>query len=367
MTADSWQEWPHNRWAYQRIDDVLRTVTIPHGGTVMELTDGEPLDVDGIDSVLEAQCADGLIVLRGREVVLERYLNGMTPGTRHLLQSVTKSICSAVLSPFVTGGLIDVRTPIGAYVPELRGSAFEDALVQHALDMTVAVGYDETYDDPESDVNRHDRASGWKAPREDDSHSIPEFLATLRQTGEHGRTWQYCSANTDVLAWVLEVVSGRRFTDLWADFWPLMGAEHDALMTVDADGFSLASGGGCVTLRDLARFGRLFLEGGRGAAGEQVVPQEWVDDVRWGVSPGVDYAELPESMQAHGSYRDQFWRPGDDHGCFFGVGIYGQYVWVNPSTDVVVAKLSSLPHADDTSAFEDSRALLHRLSLLAAG
>jgi CubicO group peptidase (beta-lactamase class C family) len=365
MTADSWQEWPHNRWAYQHIDEVLRTVRIPHGGTVLELMDGAPLEVEGLDSELEALSTDGLIVLRGREVVLERYFNGMTPATPHLLQSVTKSVCSAVLSPFVAGGLIDVRTPIGAYVPELRGSAYEDALVQHALDMTVAVAYDETYDDTDSDVNEHDRASGWKAPRTGGSGSIPEFLATLQKNGEHGRRWHYCSANTDVLAWVLESVTGSRFTDLWAAFWPRLGAEHDALMTVDVDGFSLASGGGCVTLRDLARFGRLFLEGGVGATGDQIVPEEWVDDVRWGVSPGVDYSGLPESMQAHGSYRDQFWRPGDDHGCFFGVGIYGQYVWVNPATDVVVAKLSTLPAADDTDAFETTRVLLDRLSTLA--
>ena len=367
MTADSWQEHPHNRWAYQHIDEVLRTVTIAHGATVLELFQGEPLEVDGLDDELEASSTDGLVVLRGREVVLERYLNGMTPGTPHLLQSVTKSMLSAVFSPFVAGGLIDVLAPVGAYVPELRASAFGDALVQHTLDMTVAVAYDETYDDPDSDVNRHDRASGWKAPRPGDAGSIPEFLASLPTNGEHGRRWQYCSANTDVLAWVLENVTGRRFTDLWGDFWPRLGAEHDALMTVDADGFSLASGGGCVTLRDLARFGRLFLERGQGATGDQIVPEAWVDDIRWGVSPGVDYSGLPESMQAHGSYRDQFWRPGDDHGCFFGVGIYGQYVWVNPATDVVVAKLSSLPHADDTEAFETTRTLLDRLSTLAAG
>ena len=136
-------------------------------------------------------------------------------------------------------------------------------------------------------------------------------------------------------------------------------------MTVDADGFSLASGGGCVTLRDLARFGRLFLERGQGATGDQIVPEGWVDDVRWGVSPGVDYSGLPESMQAHGSYRDQFWRPGDDHGCFFGWGIYGQFVWVNPATDVVVAKLSTQRTADDAQVAHDNHALLDRLSTLA--
>jgi CubicO group peptidase (beta-lactamase class C family) len=141
-----------------------------------------------------------------------------------------------------------------------------------------------------------------------------------------------------------------------------MGAESDALATVDDEGFVLASGGVCVTLRDLARFGRLILDGGVGPSGEQVVPTAWIDDVRHAVVEGVDLSALGIPG---GGYRDQFWRSGDEHGCVFGVGIYGQFVWMNPQTDVVVAKLSSLPDADDPTVFEAHRALLDRLSVLA--
>jgi CubicO group peptidase (beta-lactamase class C family) len=366
MTADSWQEWPHNSWAYQHIDEVLRTKTISRGaGPVLELAGGDQWDLPGLHDELEALCTDGILVLRGREIVVERYLNGMTPATRHLLQSVTKSMVGAVVGRFIDRGALDPSALCSAYVPALTGSAYADATLQQALDMLVAVVYDETYQDHEAEICRHDRASGWRAPREGETGAIREFLTTLQRRGEHGRTWQYCSANTDVLAWVLEEASGLTLPELLSqELWAPMGAEHDALMTVDADGFSLASGGGCVTLRDLARFGRLFLEAGVGADGSQVIPRAWIDDVASGESPGADFSPMPPDMGSSARYRDQVWRTGDEHGCYFGVGIFGQYVWINPSTDTVVAKLSTLPDADDPAAFMAHRALLDRLSSL---
>ena len=366
MTADSWQEWPHNRWAYQHIDEVLTTATVSRGsGPVWALSGGDSLELPELERELEGLSTDGLLVIRGREIVVERYLNGMTPSTRHLLQSVTKSMCGVVVGRLVEAGTIDVSAPLSVYVPALRGSAYADATVQQALDMTVAVEYDETYQDPESEVSRHDRSSGWKAPREGESGTISDFLTTLRKNGEHGRVWQYCSANPDVLAWVLEEVSGLRFPELWSrELWAPMGAEFDSFMTVDSDGFSLASGGGCVTLRDLARFGRLFLEDGVGADGSQVIPRSWIADVMNGRDSHADFTTMPASMGSNAAYRDQVWRTGDDDGCFFGVGIYGQYVWINPATDTVVAKLSSAPEADDEAAFDAHRGLLERLSTL---
>src|SRR4029079_7835605 len=103
LTADSWQESPHNRWAYHHIDEVLRTRPIPRGdGPVLELTHGAPLDIPGPgDGELEASRTDGLLVLHGRAIRFERYLNGMRPDSRHLLQSVSKSMTSAVLGQYV--------------------------------------------------------------------------------------------------------------------------------------------------------------------------------------------------------------------------------------------------------------------------
>jgi CubicO group peptidase (beta-lactamase class C family) len=364
ITADSWQEWPHNRWAYHHIDEVLETRTVGRGtGPLLELPYGEPLDTPGLDERLVASHTDALLVLHGREIRLERYLNGMTPESRHLLQSVSKSMTSAVFGRYVASGEIDVTAPVSQYVTALSGSAYDDATVQQTLDMTVAVAYDEAYADPQSELQTHDRASGWRAPHPGDPSGIKEFLTTLRKDGEHGRAFQYCSANTDVLAWILEGVTGRPLHGvLSTDLWAPMGAEFDALATVDSEDFVLASGGVCVTLRDLARFGRLVLDHGT-VDGREVVPRAWIDDVRGGGSPATGLDAMPP-WHAGGSYRDQFWVTGDEHGCFFGAGIYGQCVWMNPQTDTVVAKLSTFEEADDDQVFADHVELVHSLSQL---
>ena len=185
LTADSWQEWPHNRWAFQHIDEILSTAVVPRGdGPLVELGDGDPLDPPGLDAELAACCTDGLLVLRGHEIRLERYLNGMTRETRHLLMSVSKSVTSAVFGRFVARGEIDVREPVARYVAALEGSAYGDATVQQTLDMTVAVAYDEAYHDPQSAVQRHDRSGGWRAtPRRCAAGAFCRRLALRPLTG----------------------------------------------------------------------------------------------------------------------------------------------------------------------------------------
>ena len=363
MTLHDWQASPHNRWSFQHVDELVPSVEISRGsGPSLELLDApSALDVE-LDEFLLRSYTDGLIVLHGRQVLVERYLNGMTPSTRHLLQSVSKSMCAAVFGRFVEGGLVAVGEPVASYLPELADSAYGDATVQQVLDMTVAVHYDEEYTDPDSEVQTHERVGRWRTPLPTDPASTYAFLATLGKAGEHGRSFVYCSANTEVLAWILERVSGRPFTELLQDhLWSQLGAQHDASVTVDAARFPMASGGISVTLRDLARFGRMLLDAGRGPDGVEVVPPAWIDAIR----AGGDVAAAAEAMKdvhPRGSYRNQFWITGDSHGCFYGVGIYGQYVWMDPTADVVIAKMSSLPRADDEVDWAEHVAFFGRLS-----
>lgn len=363
MTLHDWQSSPDNRWSFQHVGELVPSVEISRGTAptleLLDVTSRVELEVDGF---LPESFTDGLIVLRGRDVLVERYLNNMTPSTRHLLQSVSKSMCAAVFGRYVDAGLIAVDEPVAYYVPELTDSAYGDASVQQVLDMTVAVQYDEEYTDPTSEVQTHERVGRWRTPLATDPADTYAFLATLRKSGDHGRTFSYCSANTEVLAWILERVSGRPFAELLhTDLWSLLGAQHDASVTVDAAGFPMASGGISVTLRDLARFGRVILDAAQGLGGSRPIPPTWVVDIR----RGGDAAAAAESMAAvhpHGSYRNQFWVTGDSHGCFYGVGIYGQYIWMNPATDVVIAKLSSLPRADDQTDWAEHVAFFDRVS-----
>jgi CubicO group peptidase (beta-lactamase class C family) len=116
----------------------------------------------------------------------------------------------------------------------------------------------------------------------------------------------------------------------------------------------------CVTLRDLARFGHLMLNGG-GVDGARVTPSAWVahsrsDNTRL-MSDGAFKAAYPR-----GFYADKWWHTGDERGTFYGVGIYGQYVWIVPDSGLVFAKLSSLPHALEPSMTAEHHRMFRSLT-----
>ena len=211
---------------------------------------------------LEQTYTDAFLVLRGSEVVAEYYRAGFSPDARHLLMGVSKSLCGTVVGALVDAGRIDPARPVTDYVPELAGSVYDGPSVQHVLDMQIGIDYNEDYVDAASEVQTHDRSAGWRTRRDGDPADTYEFLSTLRGDGSTG-VFQYCSANTDVLAWVVERVTGLRYAEaLSTRLWSKLGADRDATITVDPAGFGSANGGVSCTARDLARVGRMMLDGG---------------------------------------------------------------------------------------------------------
>lgn len=373
VTLANWQSAPFNRWAFQHVSEIVPSAVVPRGpgpATVLDVAEGAldpgtvvtPWGLLDLDGWLAATYTDGLLVLHGHQVVLERYANGLTPDRRHLLMSVSKSLCGAVTSRFVDRGDVELAATVGHYVPELAHSAFGDATLRQMLDMTAAVEFNEDYHDPASHVQAQDRALNWRPQRPGDPTNSYDFLVGLEKDGLHGERWRYCSATTDALAWVLERVAGRRYADILTDeLWSRLGAEQDALVTVDLAGYAVANGGVSTTLRDLARFGRLVLDGGR-----DVLPPAWLDELRRGGDTGPARGTVLQLLHPEGSYRDHFWLTGDDHGSFYGVGIFGQYLWLDPVADVVIAKFSSQPMATDpaqsSAQFAGFRALVAALA-----
>src|SRR5262249_56338643 len=128
-------------------------------------------------------------------------------------------------------------------------------------------------------VATYERVYLWRPP---DGWPVPEdaiaYFAALRNDGPHGGPFRYRSILTDVLAWVIERAAGARLHELIAtQLWQPMGAEFDAEITVDSRGNPMADSGICATLRDVARFGQLFLQRGL-ARGRSIAPASWIDD-----------------------------------------------------------------------------------------
>nr|WP_251364261.1 MULTISPECIES: serine hydrolase [unclassified Leucobacter] len=294
-----------------------------------------------------------MVVEHRGAIVAEYYAAGFGPDSTHLLMSVSKSLCSITVAALIDDGLIDPARTAETYVPELVGSAYGDATVRELLDMTAAADYSEDYTDSSSEVQAQDRAAGWRTPITGDASDTYEFLSRLRRSREHGEKFEYCSATTDALGWIIEAVTGLRYAEVLSDrLWSRLGASADARIAVDRGGCAIANAGISCTARDLARVGRLMLGGGQ-IDGRRVISERWVAETMAGGDHEKWLGCAKIAVFPGGSYRNQWWSTGNARGNVYAVGIHGQYIWLDPSTDTVITKFSTAPaptSMDDTRA-----------------
>lgn len=350
ITLANWQDPRHTVWSYRHVRELIPTARIRRGGSASPLHAGAG-SRSGLaaERILADDTVDGLIAVHDGEVVLEEYRRGMEPDDVHLLQSVSKSITGTLAGILVERGQLVPADPVTSYIPELTGTSFDGASVRDLLDMRAGTLFDETYDDPASDIRASEAQFGW-APGARPAPDAVAYLAGLRNHRPHGGRFEYRSILTDVLGLVLERAAGTgaSFAEvLGRELWDPMGAETDAYVTVDAEGFAVADGGICVSLRDLARFGRLVLDGGV-VDGREIVPAEWLQDTLAGGDDSAD-AFAPDEHSAElpgGHYRNQWWVPAGRR-VFVGRGIHGQFLFVDRGTRTVIALLSTWPTSLD--------------------
>jgi CubicO group peptidase (beta-lactamase class C family) len=357
VTLANWQDPPFNRWAFQHIRELIPTARIPRAATPAPLP-REERDILGfqftygdreltVAEMLEETYTDGFLVLHQGRVVAEHYFNGLAPDVPHLLMSVSKSVTSAVAGVVAGRGLLRVSGAVEEIVPELAGTSFEGATVQDLLDMRAGTRFDENYENLEADVRTYEWVYLWRpdngVPRPADALG---YFATLQNDGPHGGPFRYRSILTDVLAWVIERAGGARLHELIArELWQPMGAEFDAAITLDGHGNPMADGGICASLRDLARFGQLYLRNGM-VGDRSVVPAAWIDDTIKGAPDGAEAFASAERDAAPGAhYRNCWWVWRPDVPFYQASGINGQAVYVHVPSQTVVAKLSTWPTA----------------------
>ena len=358
-TLANWQDPPFNRWAFQHVRELIPSARIASTSQARPLPRDErqlgrlAFGINGaeltVDEFLDGSYTDGFLVVHRGEVVTERYFNGMRPETPHLLMSVSKSVTAAVAGVLAGRGVLDPAAEISSIVPELAGTSFAGATVQHLLDMRAGTRFNEDYADLDADVRAYERIYLWRPPAGgEDAADALSYFATLPNDGPHGGPFRYRSILTDVLAWVIERAAGERLADLISrELWQPMGAEFDAEITLDRHGNPMADGGVSATLRDLARFGLLYLHGGM-AGNCQVMPAWWVDDTVRGAPDGPQAFTEGDERAGYppgGHYRNCWWVRDPALPFYHGSGINGQGVFVHGPSQTVVAKLSTWPVA----------------------
>lgn len=359
----NWRQPPQNRWALRNVSKILTTEIIDRRAESFLTLEEAPQDLsavtfpaDGRATTLAAFLSwshtDGFLVLHRGRIAFEHYTDGMAPDERHLMFSVSKSVLGMVFGVLQARGLVDPSRPITDYVPELAGSAYGDATVQHALDMSVEVEFDEAYAVKGGDVDQYRRVNGWDPIDDKAPHTARAYLLGLqRAPGDHGSRFHYVSPDTDVAGWVAERATGQSWARLVQELlWKPVGAEHSAYMTVDRFGVARAAGGLCATLRDMGRLA-LAMTGDPRLAG--VLPQAFLDDTfradpaPWARGRFRDY--IPG-----GAYRNSWYlAPGP---AALAIGIHGQWLYVDPAREVVIVKQASQPLASEPATDQASMA-----------
>lgn len=353
---DNWREAPWNVWAFRHVHELIPTARITATSGLAEepkvdataLTEHEFVfegERRTVASFLRQTSTDAITVMRAGRFIGDFHAPNFTLQTRHIMFSASKSVAGLLAGMLVGDGLLDPEAPVAHYVPELARSAYGDAQVRHVLDMRTSLAFNEDYLDPNGLYARYRRAGLWDPRRDgEESETVIGFLASLSKgPEEHGGPFHYCSPNSDVLGLVIERASGARYADFAAArLWQPLGLRHDGCVTVDLAGTARSGGGMSMTARDLARIGELVRLGGV-VDGRRLINAEWMQDTLSGGSAeawrqGSFSAWLPD-----GRYRNKWYQVGNASGAFFAIGIHGQWLYVDPLRETVIAKFSSQP------------------------
>jgi len=341
--------------SFDRMAELYPTATMPAAREPHRFERGEPLvlpgsfvyDGNAVDSeaFLAETDTSALLVLEDGRLRFERYWLTGGREVHWLSMSVAKSFVSAAVGIAVEEGHIgSIEEPITAYVPSLAGSAYDGVRIKDILQMSSGARWNEDYSDPESDINRFGRIMAIGG-------SLNEFATTVVREHEPGTRNRYNSVDTQVLGMLLVAATGRTVTDYMSEkLWQPLGMESDAHWMLDSDGMEMVFVGLNATARDYAKLGELYRLGGRWG-GVQIVPADWV---RASVTP--DAPHLTPEAKADDSfpvgYGYQWWIPAGDEGEFSAIGVYNQFVFVNPSRDLVIVKLSAF--SDYATSLDDS-------------
>lgn len=318
------------------------------GERVRALPEGAPLALPGgeawLDGYMQEHHVAGLMVLHDGKVRLQRHGLDFGPDQRWESYSVAKSVTSTLLGIAMQQGHVrGLDDAITAYIPELRGSAYEGVTVGQLLTMTSGVRWNEDYADPASDVARM-----YLGPCVDGRAHALSYLRALPREHPPGTHWNYNTAETDLLGIVVERASGMPLAHYLSEaIWKPYGMAADATWIRDeCDGSNTGGSGLSASLGDYARLGQFMLEGGV-IDGEQVIAEAWMQ----GAMRGQDSEGAPER-----GYGYLWWT--DTDGSYQAAGIFGQMLYVDPSRKLVIAQLAAWPKATSSELVAARRGMI---------
>ena len=350
---------PYNRWSFQHMRYLNGTAPIERGNIPVAELGNSPMDLldktftdksytkksYNLKDLLVQHYTDGFIVIKNGKIITEYYANSMTSTTPHWIASMTKSVVSTVAEILINRGLLDETKKVEFYIPELKGTMPGKATVREVLDMNIAIvpdGSMEGVKDPNSYFNQFARSVGFLPG--DGSEDIYKLLPKIKPYGVNGGQIRYASATAEIAGWLISKVTKKPLEQVISEeIWSKLGTSADTYTIVGPTSKMVSTGGINTTLRDYARFGMLIASKGK-VNGVQVIPEAVINKITssgdkdsWKKS---DFASMEPVIKSYRSY--WYITENKNHGVF-AWGIHGQHMYVDPTNNVVIVQMSSLP------------------------
>lgn len=309
--------------AMDRLPVLAEAAEIAPSANPLPLPAGKPLEVPGIDQYLAQQRAAGIVIVQDGKIRLERYGLDFDAKGRWTSFSVAKSFTSTLVGAALQDGFIkSLDDKVRQYIPDLRGSAYDDVTIRQLLTMSSGVRWNEDYEDPKADVAQFNVVK--PDPGVDATVS---YLRKLPRAHPPGAVWHYNTGETNLIGVLVSSATKKPLAQyLQEKIWQPAGMEAPATWLKGKTGHEIA---GCclqAATRDFARFGLFVLAGGKTAQGQQIVPTDWFAQAT------VKQKDIGEPGKGYGY---QWWTYDD--GSVAAQGIFGQGIFIDPKRKLVIA------------------------------
>lgn len=289
-----------------------------------------------VDCIDELDLAiDSVLVVRHGYLVLEEYRHGYNQQSLHQLYSITKSFISSLVGIAIQRGYIDgLNQKIIDVFPERiidnMDSRKANLTIEHLLTMTA--GFEWSDWDPSKPATSAD----WVA-----SPDLTQFPLDQPMAHDPGEKWEYCNGASHLLSAIIAKTTGYGTYDFAREL--LFNQLNITHLSWDRapDGVARGDSGLCLTPRDMAKFGYLYLKNGTWN-GRQIVPAEWVAQSTMTLCHNC----CMPMLLCNKGYGYQWWTSPESR-VYSASGMFGQAIYVVPDLDVVVVFTASVIEGSD--------------------
>ncbi len=332
--------------ALDRISLLAKWHVIPASTSPLALPPGPPLQLPiDIETYMAGQRSAGLVVLHNGKLRLERYGLDFDKDGRWTSFSVAKSFTSTLVGAALRDGYIkSMDDKVSDYIPDMKGSAYDDVSVRQLLTMTSGVRWNEDYADPNADVAKFNNHKP-----EDGVDALVSYMRKLPRDVPAGTRWLYSTGETNLVGILVSQATKKPLADYLAEkVWQPAGMEHQATWLLSKTGKEIS--GCCIqaATRDFARFGQFILNGAQ-VNGQSIVPDGWLQEAT---------TRRTTINQPGRGYGYQWWTYDD--GTFAARGIFGQGIFIDPQRKIVIASNANWAGGARDPAASDAREAFYK-------